>query len=58
MTVACDQTACHLPGGGVQRREEQDGQHYGSGPRADDEVPQADHDECVTAGQDARALLL
>ena len=40
--------------GGAQRLEEQDGQHHGGGPRPDDEVSQADHDECVTAGQDAR----
>ena len=42
-----------LSSSGVQRREEQDGQHHAGGPGADDEVPQADHHECVTAGQDA-----
>ena len=38
--------------------QEHDGQHHRGGPGADDEVTQADHDKCVTAGQDACDLLL
>ena len=36
--------------GGVQRRQEDDGGRYGSGPSGDDQEPQADHYEGVTPG--------